>query len=206
MRTEYPVAVEVTAPGHFERIQLLLRIALAVALAWIGVTAGWLASALYAALPVVAAIAISSRGSAHFKEEVAPPLWRVLRWLLAFSGYMALLVDRFPTDDDAGVRIAVRVEGTPTEGSALARLLLSLPSALVLAVLACIATVLWVVAAVLVLVGRAMPPWIAAYQRGVLRWTAHLVAYHASLVDTYPPFAFDTGDGHGGAVPAMHAA
>jgi hypothetical protein len=26
----------------------------------------------------------------------------------------------------------------------------------------------------------------------VLRWETRLVAYHASLVDEYPPFAFDT--------------
>jgi hypothetical protein len=54
--------------------------------------------------------------------------------------------------------------------------------------------VLWVIAAIAVLLGVAIPRAILGYQRGVLRWQARLVAYHASLVDDYPPFVLDTGD------------
>ena len=43
------------------------------------------------------------------------------------------------------------------------------------------------------LFGAAMPAWILAYQRGMLRWEARLAAYHACLVEEYPPFSFDTG-------------
>ena len=42
--------------------------------------------------------------------------------------------------------------------------------------------------------GASIPAGILGYQRGVLRWQARLVAYHASLVDDYPPLALDTND------------
>ncbi len=195
MSNDYPVHVEVESPPRFDRIQLLLRLALALALGWVGVTAGWLVGLLYVALPVVAAIAITSSGD-RFGTDAAPRIWHVLRWLLQFSAYMALLVDRFPTDGDAGVQVVLRPTGTPTVGSALGRLVTSLPSGLVLAVLWFVSGILWVVAAVIVLVGGPMPSSIAKFQRGVLRWSARLVAYHASLVKEYPPFAFATEDGH----------
>ena len=121
---------------------------------------------------------------------------QVLRWLLQFSAYMALLVDRFPTDGDTGVTVLLRPTGTPSIGSALRRLLTSIPSGLVLGILWCISGILWLIAAVIVVLGGDMPPSIAGFQRGVLRWSARLVAYHASLVEEYPPFAFETDDGH----------
>ena len=45
-----------------------------------------------------------------------------------------------------------------------------------------------------VLFTERIPPSILAFQRGVLRWNARLVAYHASLVEEYPPFALDTDE------------
>lgn len=202
MSNDYPVHVEAESPPRFDRIQLLVRIALALVLAWVGITAGWLVLLLYLALPVIAAIAISVRGGDRFGTEVAPRIWRVLGWLLRLSAYMALLVDRFPTDAAAGVQVQLRPTGTPTIGSALGRLLTSVPSGLVLAVLWFVSGILWVVAAVIVLVGGPMPAAIAKFQRGVLRWSARLVAYHASLVQEYPPFVFATEVGHG-APPAV---
>ena len=109
---------------------------------------------------------------------------------------MALLVDRFPTGDDDDVRIQIANTGRPTVGSALSRLVTSIPSGFVLLLLWCVSSVLWIVAAVSVVLGLAMPDSILAFQRGVLRWQARLVAYHASFVEEYPPFSFDTSDRH----------
>ena len=187
-----PVRLEVRSPFRFDRVQLALRLALAIGLAWIGITGGWLACALYVALPVIAAIAISSRGAAQFHAELAPRLWRVLRWLLQLSGYMMLLVDRFPTGDDDVVTLELRCTGQPTLGSALGRLVTSIPSAVVVMVLGVASGCVWLTAAVIVLIGGDMPPGILAFQRGVLRWQVRLVAYHASLVEDYPPFSLDT--------------
>ena len=44
-----------------------------------------------------------------------------------------------------------------------------------------------------ILVRETYPAALYDFQRGVLRWQARLLAYHASLVDEYPPLAFYTG-------------
>lgn len=189
----HPVQIDVISPPYFERIQLLLRIVLVIVLGWFGITAGWLACMLFAVLPVIAAIAISSSGNERYARDIGPRIWRVLAWLMQFSAYMALLVDRFPTGDGHPVSFSIRFAERPTVGSALFRLVTSIPSGLVLIVLSFVGSILWIIAAVIVLSGSAMPDAILGYQRGVLRWQARLLAYHASLVDEYPPFSLDTG-------------
>jgi hypothetical protein len=188
---DYPVQVDVLSPPRFERMQLLLRIVLSIALGWIGITAGWLVCLLYFALPLFAAIALSTVAGERYRRK----LWRVLDWLLRLSGFMLMIVDRFPTDDeeDDDLRIAVRFTGKPTVGSALGRLVTSFPSGIVLVVLWFVSSILWVVGALVVLVAGWMPQPILGYQRAILRWQARLVAYHASLVAEYPPFTLDTG-------------
>jgi len=203
--SSYPVHVEVSSPPRFERLQLLLRIVLAITLGWIGVTAGWLVCLLYGLLPVIAAVAISSLGGERYLATVGPKLWRVLVWLLQFEAYMALITDRFPTGEDDPVRIEIQFTGRPTIGSALGRLATSIPSGLMLAFLWFVASVLWLVAAVIVLFNAPMPDAILAFQRGVLRWQSRLVAYHASLVEAYPPFLFESGDGHDATITASGA-
>ena len=202
MTADYPVQLEVKSPDHFDRIQLVLRLVLMIVLAWFGVTAGWLACLLYGALPLAAAITISSEGRDVYTQDFAPQLWRVLRWLLEFSAYMMLVTDRFPTADGYCVRPEIRFTSRPTIGSALGRLVTSIPSAIVLCVLSFVSSVVCVVAIVFVLVGAGMPAGILGYQRGVLRWQARLLAYHASLVDEYPPFSLETDGGHGAAAAA----
>jgi hypothetical protein len=194
MTSESPIRVDVTSPAHFERVQLLLRILLAIALGVVGITTGWLVWLLYVALPVIAAIAISSFGAARYMGEVGPRIWRVLAWLLQLSAYMLILVDRFPTGEEHPVHVEIRVSGTPTIGSALLRLLTSIPSGLVLMVLWLVSFLAWLYSAALVLFEAQIPRSILGFQRAVLRWQAHLVAYHASLVEEYPPFALHTED------------
>jgi hypothetical protein len=191
MSSDYPVQIDVISPPHFDRVQLLLRIGIGILLGWLGVTAGWLVCLLFGALPLIAAIAISSERDAYLKE-VAPGIWAVLDWLLRLSAYMLLLVDRFPTDETRSVSTEIRYTGQPTVGSALARLITSIPSGIVLMLLWFVSSVLWIVAALAVLLGLSMPRSILAFQRGVLRWSARLVAYHASFVVEYPPWSFDT--------------
>lgn len=188
----HSVQVDVTSPDHFDRLQLALRVVLAIVLSWIGITAGWLVCALYGVLPLIAAVVISSIGTDGYMRDFAPRVGRVLTWLLQLSAFMALLVDRFPTGDDGDARVRIRYTARPTIKSALLRLLTSIPSGLVLFGLWMVSGLLWVVAAVIVLVGGPMPRSILAFQRAALRWQARLVAYHASLVDEYPPFSFDS--------------
>lgn len=180
--------LETKTPVHFDREQVALRLLLGIVLGWFGITLGWMTSFLYVLLPLLVAGGISAVGSANYARDFAPQLWSVLAWIIRAEAYMMLIVDRFPTVDEADVRLTVRYSGTPTVASALIRLVTSLPSACVLGLLMVISTPLWVVAAVIVLVGAEMPSWILAYQRGVLRWQLRLLAYHASLVCEYPPW------------------
>jgi hypothetical protein len=197
----YPVQIEATSPLRFDRIQLALRLVIAIALGWVGASAGWLGCALFLALPVIAAIVISTRGAQAYLDDVGPRVWRLVSWLLAFSAYMLLLVDRFPAGEPTGVQIQIRPDARPATGTALLRLITSLPSGFVLAILGCVSSVLFVIGAVMILVDERVPTWILGFQRGMLRWQARLAAYHASLVDEYPPFSFEADP----AQPGDHA-
>lgn len=197
----YPVQIEAASPLRFDRVQLALRLVIAIALGWVGISAGWLGCALFLALPVVAAVAISTRGAQAYLDDTGPKVWRVVSWLLAFSAYMLLLTDRFPAGEPTGVQIQIRPDGRPTTGSALLRLITSLPSGVVLALLGFVSSVLFVIGAVTILIDQQVPGWILGFQRGVLRWQARLAAYHASLVDEYPPFSFEADP----AQPGDHA-
>jgi hypothetical protein len=193
MSRDYPVQIEVTSPPRFDRAQIALRIAIAIALGWLGLGAGSVVGLLYVVLPLVAAISIaiaSQRGA--YLAEVAPPLWRGIDWLLRFSAYMLLLVDRLPSNESRSVVTEIHFTGRPGVASALARLVTSVPSGVVLLALWPVSGVLWVVGVVSVLLGLPVPRPIVAFQRGVLRWQARLVAYHASFVAEYPPWSFDT--------------
>src|SRR5204863_6983876 len=116
-----------------ERLQLLLRILLTIGLGWLGITAGWLVWGLYLLLPIVAAISVSI-GVERFRADFAPRIATVLIWLLRLSAYTMLLTDRFPVGQET-VRIELPIASNPTVGSALWRLLSSLPSGVVLVVL-----------------------------------------------------------------------
>jgi hypothetical protein len=197
----YPVQIEVISPARFDRVQLALRLVVAIALGWVGLSAGWLGCALFLALPVIAAVVISTRGAQAYLADAGPKLWRIVSWLLALSAYMLLLTDRFPAGEPTGVQIQIRPDGQPTTGSALLRLITSLPSGVVLALLGIVSSVLFVIGAVMILIDQQVPAGILGFQRGVLRWQARLAGYHASLVDDYPPFSFEADP----AQPGDHA-
>jgi len=200
----YPVQLETTAPLRHDRIQLLVRLALAITLGWIGISAGWLSVLLYLTLPIFAAIVISTQSPEALLSSAGPRLWRVIDWLLAFSAYMLLITDRFPSGRDHGVLVELHPTARPTVESALVRLITSIPSAFVLAILCLVSSLLVVVSVLTVLFACSVPAAIVAFQTGILRWQSRLLAYHASLVDEYPPFSFDTSrrvtDAHAGAM------
>ncbi len=187
MAADYPVTFDVTRPEKFERPQLFLRIIVYFILSLV-------LGLVYLGFPVLAAIWISQKGSQKFLEEDGPKIKGWLHWIIALDAYLSILTDRFPSDSaDESVRLDIQVGGSPSVGSALLRLILSIPSALVLGVLGWVASVIWIIAAVQILMNETYSPGLYDFQRGVVRWNARLLAYHASLVDPYPPFALDTG-------------
>jgi hypothetical protein len=183
--TDYPVTFDATRPEKFERPQIFLRILLWILLSWI-------VGLAFFVLPIAAAIYISQKGSEKFLEEDGPKMTGWLRWIMGFYAYLAIVTDRFPSEKaEELVKFEVRTSGTPTVGSALLRLIYSIPSAFVLGLLGIVSEILWIIAAVMVLVQENYPDGIYNFQRGIVRWEARLLGYHASLVEQYPPFALD---------------
>jgi len=186
MAADYPVTFDVTRPQKFEKPQVFLRIIVYFILSFVSGLA-------ILGLPILAAIWISQKGSQKFLEEDGPKIKGWLRWIIALYAYLYMLTDRFPSDTPDDVRFEVQTGGSPTVGSALLRLIYSIPSAFVLGVLSWVAAVIWLIAAVQVLMRESYSDGLYDFQRGVVRWATRLLAYHASLVDPYPPFALDTG-------------
>jgi len=194
LRHEYPVVFDVGRPARYDRAQVALRILILALLGALSAPLGWLFGVLYLALPAIAAVGISSRSAATFQVELSGDVVRIIRWVLSFYAYLLLLTDRFPqwSVPESLVRFEVTPSGTPTVGTALLRLVYTVPYALVLAVFGCAAALIWVICLVSVLAGAGVPRGLYDFLRGVMRWQARLFAYHASLVDEYPPWSFDT--------------
>jgi hypothetical protein len=177
---------EVSYPRRFARVQVVLRVVIVVLAALVGIPFGWI---LYLGFPVLAAVLISHKDGARYLAEDGPRVTRWLGWVVALIAYLWLLTDRLPGSGDEPVRFEVERSGSPTVGSALLRILTAIPSAFVLALLMFVSAIVWVVAAVWILVAETYPESLYRFQRGVVRWAARLLAYLASLVQGYPPFS-----------------
>jgi hypothetical protein len=185
----YPVTFETQLPPAFRREQVFLRLALAILIGWIANPFGL----LWLGVPVVAAIIVSKKGGQRYIDEDAPTVVRGLKWILAVVAYLALVTDRLPGRDDPVVQFEVERTGAPTVGSTLLRIVFAIPSAIVLAILVALGAIVWICAAVLILIDERYPESLWRFLLGIVRWEANLLAYLASLNDRYPPFTLDTG-------------
>lgn len=200
--SSYPVTLEARPPVRFDRIQVLVRLLVLAAIGVLHQTAGGLLGTLYVLVPILVAILVSQRGGRGFLEIDGRRIIAALEWVIAFYGFLLFVSDRLPLPPgDGGVHVAVRPRGAPTMTSALSRLVASLPHAVVLAVLGMASCLVALVAAMAILITEGYPDALHAFQRDVLAWMARLFAYHASLVDTYPPFSL----GASGAKPTGYA-
>ena len=189
----YPVQLDVATPERYERLQLLLRFLICAALGMIHQSLGGVAAALYLLLPTLAAILISQRTAGEFLARDAVWIGNLLEWLVGFYAYMLFVTDRFPLESDTRlVRLRVASCGSPSLLDALSRLLASIPHALVLALLAIVSGVVSFMMAVCILFNQQVPDALRNFQRDFLGWLARFFAYHASLIDVYPPIAFST--------------
>ena len=197
----HPVEIQIQSPAHFDRLQILVRLVLAVALGYLGLTLGWVACALYLVLPAVAAVFVSARGSQAYLAEVGPSVSRVLAWLVGFYAYMLMVIDRPQTSrEPAEISVAIHPSGIPSLEAAVLRLLSSLPAALLLAILLVPAALFAAVGVVTVLLSRTQLEPLLRFQRAIICYAGRLAAYHAALVDTYPSFSLD--DAGPGAIDA----
>jgi len=183
----HPVHLSIEPEGRPRRIHVVLRLVLMVALGFVHFDRVY--GVAYLAVPALVALAIGSRGAGRYVAEDAPRLARLLRWLAAAGAYLALLTDVPPTMAPGHVELTVEPGGAPTVGSALLRLVTSLPALLLVAVLSIVASFCWLVGAVCILVAERLPNVLRSFLTLTLRTQLRLVAYHLSIVDAYPSVA-----------------
>lgn len=192
MSATYPLHYHVAPPLRFTRLQLLIRFVAFCALGAIGLSFGAVLICAYLALPVIAAVRVSSRGSEAYVDGDGPHVFRALRWFAAVSAWVGLITDQLPSktpEETVTIDIDTTVRPQPTPSSAIWRVVSGLPSAFALCILGCIGAVVWLWAAVSILFVQRVGRGAFHYLVGLQRWSIRLLAYQASLVDEYPPFA-----------------
>lgn len=188
MNEPYPVALEIARPPTFQRAHVFLRIAVLVVIGWIAHPIGL----LWLGVPLVAAILVSQKGGRRYLDEEGPTVTRIIGWILELAAYLTIVTDRLPGDSERTVSLRIERSGSPTLGSALLRIVAVIPSLIVLAILTFIGAIVWMIALVCALVGGTYPEGMWRFLLGIVRWEACVLAYLASLVDRYPPFALQT--------------
>jgi hypothetical protein len=191
--TAYPATFDISKPQKFQRPAVFMRI---LAYLILGVV-NWLVIVL---LPLYAAYRISASKGKFFEQDGE----KIKGWLRQYVGlfaYVMVTTDQFDGVSDPSFRFDVTPQGTPTVGSALLRFLTSIPSGLIVSALASVGYIIWIIASIMIFFQGDYPSGLYDFQRGIVRWVARLVAYHSSLVQEYPPFAFDMG-GEGSAPAA----
>jgi hypothetical protein len=190
---DYAATFDIEQPERFDRIHVVIRVLILIVLTLIGGAIGWLYGLVYLVIPVLAAVLISQKGQERYFAEASEGIVNWLRYIVAFQAYIFLLTDRLPNEKiEEFLYFDVKPEGEVSPGAALLRILLALPSAIVLALLSIRGALLGLIAAILILFEERYPESIYAFLRGLVRWSARLLAYLAGLVEKYPPFALDT--------------
>jgi hypothetical protein len=195
--TDHPVSLRLERSPYPERLHVLIRAVLLLAVC--AVFARYpVAGILYLAVPALVALRIAQVGGDGYLRAEGPRLSRGLNWVTGAFAYLWLLTDALPTRQGQAGPVELHIEptGQPTPGSALLRLLTSLPALLLLALLSAVVGLVWFVAAILVLVGRWMPAPLWEVMAFVLRFQTRLFAYHLSLVDRYPSFGESSSPAH----------
>jgi hypothetical protein len=119
-------------------------------------------------------------------------LTRILYWFAAICAWAGLTAERLPAKSpEETVELAIAPSGKPTSLGALARIVTGIPSALVLLVLGVVGALVWLWAAITILVHERVSETAFQFLAGLQRWALRLLAYQAALVDEYPPFSFE---------------
>jgi succinate dehydrogenase/fumarate reductase cytochrome b subunit len=136
-------------------------------------------------LPILSAGLIRQKGGEKYLAEAQQG---PIKWL----GHAMVLLSGLPFASNGVLK--VQTSGAPTAGSALRRIILVFPHAIVLGLLVIFFVFIQTIASIATLISGSYPEWAAKFARGFLRWTARVLVYMASLVEEYPPFSFDTRD------------
>ncbi len=186
--TRYPVTVDLERSETMSRPQVFLRILILIVASLVIGSGGWLVLVALG-LPLLAAILISQKGGERYLAEDGERVTAWIAFLVSVLAYLAFVTDELPGGDRRPVQLAIVRSGSPSVGSALMRVLKAIPSALVLALLGIVSSVVGVIAVVSILLHERYPARLWSFQLGVIRWEARLLGYLASLVEPYPPFS-----------------
>lgn len=190
----YPATLETGFPPRYDRVQVLYRVLLLIAIGFLHQMIGSLAGVLYLFLPILAAMSITRNGGIGLRSEETRSFINVIDWAVSFYAYFLFVTDHFPYAHERDARLSVEAVGSPRVGAALVRLVTTLPHAIVLSVLGFASVLVAIAMAISVLVTGKAPDALHTFQRDVVAWVGRVLAYHSSLVDTYPPFSLSTGD------------
>jgi hypothetical protein len=190
--TSNPVTFEIDRPPTMSRAHVFLRILILVLASWIAGSGGGL-GLVYLGLPAVAAILIAQKGGERYLTDDGDRVTGWVRFIVDVLAYVALLTDELPGGGRQPLRLEIVRSGSPTIGSALLRIIKAIPSAIVLALISIVSSIVGLITAIWILLNERYPESLWTFQSGVVRWQARLLAYLASLVEAYPPFSFDTG-------------
>lgn len=185
MQLPHPVQYSLTPPTHITRSALVLRALAFFAFGALGVSVGTLFLIAYLALPLYAAWRLSEGSPERYVARDGARFVNVLHWLAAAFSWATFLADRLPSPETLHhVRLEVNTSGVaPTPRAALERIVTSLPSVLLLVVMAWGGALMWLVSAVRIAattrVGEAAQRYLLSVQRASLQ----LLVYQASLVD-----------------------
>ena len=189
---DYPLIFDLDRPPTMARAHVFLRILLLALTSWVTGSSTQFGLA-YLVPPVVAAVFIAQEGGERYLSEDGPRVTAWLSFIVALFAYLALLTDELPASGRRPIRFDVVRSAAPSVGSALFRIVKAIPSAFVLVAIGLVGWVVWVIAAISILVTEHYPERLWRFQRGVVRWQARLLGYLASLFDQYPPYSLDTG-------------
>lgn len=187
----YPVTFDIQPPARFDKTQVFIRILIVIILSLLAGFISWIIGAVYLIFPVAAAILISQKGTEQFFSESDRNIGKWLRYVVAAFAYMAFLTDRLPNQDPAETfQLSIQPGGDASAGSALLRIIMAIPHAIVLGIVSLAFIVVLPVAAISILISESYPAWVYNFTRGYLRWETRVLGYMASLTDDYPPFSF----------------
>jgi hypothetical protein len=184
----YPVSFAIDRPATMSRAHVFLRVLILVLASWVIGAGGWF-GLIYLGLPVAVAVRIAQKSGARYLAEDGERVAGWLAFVVGVLAYVAVLTDELPGHDRRPGRLEIVRSGSPTLESALLRIVKALPSALALALLGLVGALVWLIAAISILANEHYPETLWNFQLGIVRWQARLLAYLASLVDAYPPFA-----------------
>ena len=180
-------------------VKFVLIIPHAIVLAFL-----WLAAVLLSAVAFVAILVTGRYPRSIFEFVVGVLRWT---WRVSFYTTAAFGTDRYPPfslepDPTYPADLQVDYPDHLSRGLVLVKWwLLAIPQYIVVGLLAGgwggwhlgVITVLALVGAVRLLIGRDYPPQLFALVMGLNRWTYRVAAYALLLTDEYPPFRLDQG-------------